>query len=73
MSTPSDSDILAALRAAYYALAISGTASYTAFGRTFEKVNLDDLRNEIAWWTRQVDAATQPGIIGGTLIVSLHG
>jgi hypothetical protein len=69
--SPSDSVILDALRTTYYNLAVSGAQTYTILGRTFHRYDIEAIQRSIAWLEQRVDAATQPGIGGGTLLVKM--
>lgn len=69
MAAPTDQDILDALRGAYLSLATGGVLSYTIYGRTVTKHQIKDIQEAIVFFERRIDAATQPGIGGGTLLV----
>jgi hypothetical protein len=68
MASVTDQQILDALRTAYFNLAVSGAQSYTINGRTFNRVDIDKLKQQISEWEARIDAAGQPGIGGGTLL-----
>jgi hypothetical protein len=73
MSSPTDQQILDALRTAYFNLAVSGAKSYTILGRTYTRFDIDQIQKGIAWLEARVDAATQPGIGGGTCLIGFNG
>jgi hypothetical protein len=64
-----DQQILDALRTAMFNLATSGAQSYTVLGRTFTRVDINDLQNAIDIYERRVAVANNPGLNGGTILV----
>jgi len=73
MASPTDQMILDSLRTALFNIATKGAKEYTVFGRSFTAMEMDDLQKAIEIYERRVDAATQPGINGGTLLIGFGG
>ena len=74
MTTPiyTDQMLLDAFRAAYMNIALRGSKSYTILNRTFFAFDLAEIQKTIAWLESRVDAASQPGFAGGTILVGTN-
>lgn len=54
MATPTDAEILAALKTAYFEIATNGAASYSVNGRTFTALDLDKLNTAITRYETKI-------------------
>lgn len=69
MSQITDQCILDGLRQAYYNLAVSGVKEYSINGRMLRKSDLPEIQKQIVFFEARIDAVSNPGIGGGTVMV----
>lgn len=72
-ATYTDQQMLDQLRFACMQIATKGADSYTINGRMVTSLDLSDMQAAIIWLEQRIDAQTQPGIGGGTLLVGFDG